>query len=41
MTWDHSCFEKPTPEELHDALSEEQFRITQAGGTERAFQNRY
>ncbi len=41
MTWDHSCFEKPTPEELRDALSEEQFRITQAGGTERAFQNRY
>jgi methionine-R-sulfoxide reductase len=41
MTWDCSCFEKPTPEELKALLSEEAYRVTQAEGTERPFHNPY
>lgn len=41
MSWDCSCFKKPTPEELRQTLSDEQFRITQTDGTERPFQNPY
>lgn len=41
MSWDCSCFKKPTPEELRQILSEEQFRITQTEGTERPFHNPY
>lgn len=41
MSWDCSCFKKPTPEELRAALTDEQFRITQTDGTERPFQNPY
>ena len=41
MTWDCSCFTKPTPEEIRQRLSDEQFRITQTDGTERPFQNPY
>ncbi|MDD1649907.1 MAG: peptide-methionine (R)-S-oxide reductase MsrB [Methylococcaceae bacterium] len=41
MSWDCSCFKKPTPEELRAALSDEQFRITQTDGTERPFRNPY
>ena len=41
MSWDCSCFNKPTSEELRAALTDEQFRITQADGTERPFHNPY
>ena len=41
MSWDCSCFKKPSPEELRAALTDEQFRITQTDGTERPFQNPY
>ena len=41
MAWDCSCFQKPTTEELRQILSEEQFRVTQAEGTERPFHNPY
>ncbi|RQW82419.1 MAG: peptide-methionine (R)-S-oxide reductase, partial [Methylococcus sp.] len=41
MTWDCSCFKKPTSEELKALLSEEAYRVTQAEGTERPFQNPY
>ena len=41
MTWDCSCYQKPSAEELRQLLSEDQYRITQAGGTERPFHNPY
>ena len=41
MSWDCSCFKKPTHEELKALLSEEAFRVTQAEGTESPFQNPY
>lgn len=41
MVWDCSCFQKPTAEELRQILSDEQFRVTQAEGTERPFHNPY
>ncbi|MFM8442471.1 MAG: peptide-methionine (R)-S-oxide reductase MsrB [Methylococcus sp.] len=41
MTWDCSCFNKPTPEELRKLIGEEAFRVTQTDGTERPFHNRY
>jgi len=41
MTWDCSCFKKPSPEELRKLLSEEEFRVTQTEGTERPFHNPY
>lgn len=34
MTWDCSSFKKPTPEELRQLLSDEQYQVTQAEGTE-------
>jgi methionine-R-sulfoxide reductase len=41
MAWDCSCFKRPTPEELKDLLSDEQYRVTQHEGTERPFANPY
>jgi len=41
MTWDCSSFKKPTPEELRQLLTDEQFQVTQAEGTERPFGNPY
>ena len=41
MSFDGSCFKKPTPEELKKMLSEEQFHVTQGEGTERPFHNPY
>lgn len=41
MAWDCSCFKRPTPEELKDLLSDEQYRVTQHEGTERPFSNPY
>jgi methionine-R-sulfoxide reductase len=41
MSWDAEQFKKPNPEELRQALTDEQFRVTQAEGTERAFHNAY
>jgi methionine-R-sulfoxide reductase len=41
MSFDGSCFKKPTPEELKRMLSEEQFHVTQGEGTERPFHNPY
>lgn len=41
VTWDCTCFKKPSPEELRQLLSEEQYRITQGDGTERPFFNPY
>lgn len=41
MSFDGSCFKKPTPEELKEMLSEEQFHVTQGEGTERPFHNPY
>jgi methionine-R-sulfoxide reductase len=41
MTWDCSCFNKPSRDELRTLLSEEEFRVTQAEGTERPFHNPY
>lgn len=41
MTWDCSSFNKPTTEELRQLLTDEQYRVTQAEGTERPFGNPY
>ncbi|TSA02404.1 MAG: peptide-methionine (R)-S-oxide reductase [Methylococcus sp.] len=41
MSFDGSCFKKPTPEELKKILSEEQFYVTQGEGTEKPFHNPY
>lgn len=41
MPWDPSQFTKPNPDELHRKLTEEQYRVTQAEGTERPFKNAY
>lgn len=41
MSWDSSSFKKPSEDELLGKLSEEQFEVTQKGGTERSFKNEY
>lgn len=41
MSWDSSNFKKPAPEEIRQKLTDEQYRVTQKEGTERAFQNTY
>jgi methionine-R-sulfoxide reductase len=41
MSWDVSRFVKPNEQALKKQLSEEQFRVTQKEGTERAFNNAY
>ncbi|MGZ8246129.1 peptide-methionine (R)-S-oxide reductase MsrB [Methylomagnum sp.] len=41
MSWDAEQFKKPNPEELRQCLTDEQFRVTQAEGTERPFHNPY
>jgi methionine-R-sulfoxide reductase len=41
MAFQSEGFKKPSPEELRKHLTDEQFRVTQAEGTERAFQNAY
>jgi methionine-R-sulfoxide reductase len=41
MSWDTSQFKKPGADELEERLTEEQFKVTQESGTERAFQNAY
>ena len=41
MSWDCSAFKKPTPEELRQLLTEEQYAVTQSEGTERPFHNPY
>ena len=41
MSWDASNFKKPMPDEIRKALTEEQYRVTQTEGTERAFNNAY
>ena len=41
MSWDPSQFAKPSEQALTKQLSEEQFRVTQKDGTERAFNNAY
>jgi peptide-methionine (R)-S-oxide reductase len=41
MSWDPSQFKKPSTETLHQQLTDEQFRVTQAEGTERPFRNAY
>jgi methionine-R-sulfoxide reductase len=41
MPWDPQQFKKPSPEELRKRLTDEQFRVTQAEGTERPFSNAY
>lgn len=41
MAWDPSQFKKESKEELRKKLTNEQFRVTQENGTERAFQNEY
>lgn len=41
MSWDSSRFKKESKEELRKKLTNEQFKVTQENGTERAFQNEY
>lgn len=41
MSWDADKFQKPSCELLRDKLTEEQYRVTQTDGTERAFHNAY
>ncbi|CAL1241253.1 peptide-methionine (R)-S-oxide reductase MsrB [Candidatus Methylocalor cossyra] len=41
MAFDPKEFKKPSPEELRRRLTDEQFRVTQQQGTERAFHNAY
>jgi methionine-R-sulfoxide reductase len=41
MSWDSSSFKKPSEEELRRTLTDEQFKVTQTEGTERAFHNAY
>lgn len=41
MSWDPAQFKKPNAEQLLCHLTEEQFRVTQNEGTERAFNNAY
>ena len=41
MSWDCSAFKKPTPEELKQLLTDEQYAVTQSEGTERPFHNPY
>lgn len=41
MSWDSSSFKKPAPENIRKNLTDEQFRVTQKEGTERAFSNAY
>lgn len=41
MSWDFSQFKKESKEELRKKLTNEQFRVTQENGTERAFRNEY
>jgi methionine-R-sulfoxide reductase len=41
MTWKPNDFKKPDVTELKNKLSDEQFKVTQKEGTERAFSNAY
>lgn len=41
MSWDSSIFKKPASEAIRQQLTDEQYRVTQKEGTERAFQNAY
>ncbi len=41
MSWDPTQFKKPSPEQLQCQLTDEQYRVTQAEGTERPFKNAY
>lgn len=41
MSWDSAQFTKPNAEELRRKLTDEQYRVTQAEGTERPFRNAY
>jgi methionine-R-sulfoxide reductase len=41
MSWNSSTFKKPAPEAIRQKLTDEQYRVTQKEGTERAFRNAY